>query len=931
MADVVDVAGQAGRFAVKVFQRARYIDMDKCIACGTCAEKCPRKVPDEYNSGLAKRKAAYVKFPQAVPLKYVIDKDHCIYFEKGKCRACEKFCPTNAVNFDEQDRELSLEVGSIVLALGSEHYNPETYDIYGYAASPNVVTAMEFERILSSGGPFEGHLVRPSDHQEPRRIAWIQCVGSRDPHHCGNGYCSSVCCMYAIKEAALAKEHAGPDLDAAIFFMDMRTPGKEFEKYYNRARDEKGVRFIRSRPHKVEPLPDSGNLMVHFTTAEGRVLQEEFDLVVLSIGLQTSPETVALAGRLDIELNSDRFAQTSPFRPVQTSRPGIFVCGAFQAPKDIPVSVMEASAAAAECGELLAAVRGSRVKQVVEPTERDISAEDPRIGVFVCNCGTNIGGVVAVPEVAAYARALPHVAFVEENLFTCSQDTQDKMKEMIREHNLNRIVVAACSPRTHEALFQQTIKEAGLNKYLFEMANIRNQDSWVHQSMPEAATQKAKDLVRMAVAKVGLQQPLAEFQLGVSKSALVVGGGIAGMEAALSLATRGYPATLLEKGSALGGHGLELHAAWDGQPVAPYLNDLIGRVQNHRDIEVLLNAEVQEVQGFVGNFRTTVQAGGKTREVAHGVAIIAVGGRSLEPEEYGRGQSDRIFVNLELDRAITRQDPLVAGARCAAFIQCVGSREPQRPYCSRVCCSHSIENALRLKALNPEMDVFILYRDIRTFGSRENLYRQARAQGVVFIQYSLESKPVVAVTAGGKLQITVQDPVLQHALVLAPDILTLASAVVSHDTDPLAKQFKVPINAEGFFLEAHMKLRPVDFATDGVFVAGLAHYPKPIEECIAQAKAAASRAATVLARDSIMAGGVVALIHKELCCGCQACLQCCPFGAISYLEQESRCEVNQALCKGCGTCAATCPSEAISLLGFSHLQLYTQIDEALSA
>jgi heterodisulfide reductase subunit A len=568
---------------------------------------------------------------------------------------------------------------------------------------------------------------------------------------------------------------------------------------------------------------------------------------------------------------------------------------------------------------------------VVEPTEEDVSAEDPRIGVFVCNCGSNIGGVVAVPEVAAYARTLPQVAYVEENLFTCSQDTQDKMKEVIREHRLNRIVVAACSPRTHEALFQQTIKEAGLNKYLFEMANIRNQDSWVHQANPEAATRKAKDLVRMAVAKVGLQQPLAELQLGVSKSALVVGGGIAGMEAALSLAERGYPATLVEKGPALGGHGRELHAAWDGQPVAPYLDELIAKVQNHGEIEVLVNAEVREVQGFVGNFRTTVQAAGKTREVAHGAAIIAVGGRSLEPREYGRGRSDRIFVNLELDRAITGRDSRVTGAKSAAFIQCVGSREPDRPYCSRVCCSHSIENALRLKALNPGMDVFILYRDIRTFGSRENLYRQAREKGVVFIQFSLEQKPVVTVTDGGGLQITVQDPVLQHPLVIAPDILTLASAVISHDTDALAKQFKVPINAEGFFLEAHMKLRPVDFATDGVFVAGLAHYPKPVEECIAQAKAAASRAATVLARDSIMAGGVVALIHKDLCCGCQACLQCCPFGAIDYLEQESRCEVNQALCKGCGTCAATCPSEAISLLGFSHLQLYTQIDEALSA
>jgi len=931
MADIVDVEGQAGRFDVKVFQRARYIDMDKCIACGTCAEKCPRKVSDEYNSGLAKRKAVYVKFPQAVPLKYVIDKDHCIYFEKGKCRACEKFCPTNAVNFDERDREFTLEVGSIVLAPGSEHYNPAAYDVYGYGDSPNVVTSMEFERILSSSGPFQGHLVRPSDHKEPRKIAWIQCVGSRDPHHCGNGYCSSVCCMYAIKEAAISKEHAGDDLDAAIFFMDMRTPGKEFEKYYNRAKDEKGVRFIRSRPHKVEPIPETGNLVVHFATADGRALAEEFDLVVLSIGLQTSPETLELAQRLGIELTPDRFASTSPFRPVETSRPGVFVCGTFQAPKDIPVSVMEASAAASRCAELLAPARGTRVKEVTEPTERSVSSEEPRIGVFVCNCGTNIGGVVKVPQVAAYARSLPGVAYVEENLFTCSQDTQDKMKEVIEEHRLNRIVVAACSPRTHEGLFQQTIREAGLNKYLFEMANIRNQDSWVHRSDAEAATEKAKDLVRMAVAKVALQQPLEECRLNVTKSALIVGGGIAGMEAALSLAARGYPATVVERGPALGGHGRELHAAWDGRPVAPYLEELVRKVEDHPDIEVLLDSEIQEVQGFVGNFKTAVRTSGDAREVDHGVAIIAVGAKSLEPKEYGRGRSDRVFVNLELDRAIAEKDERVTGARSAAFIQCVGSREPERPYCSRVCCSHSIENALRLKEMNPDMDVFVLYRDIRTFGSRENLYREARAKGVVFIQFSLENKPEVEVREGGKLRVTVQDPVLRHPVAIEPDILTLASAVVSHDTEELAKQFKVPVNAEGFFLEAHMKLRPVDFATDGVFVAGLAHYPKPVEECIAQAKAAASRAATVLSKDTIMAGGVVAVIDKDLCCGCQACVQCCPFTAIDYLEGEARCEVNQALCKGCGTCAATCPSEAISLLGFTHLQLYTQIDEALSA
>jgi heterodisulfide reductase subunit A len=933
LAEVKGVSGDPGHFRVTVFQRARYIDMEKCIGCGTCAEKCPRKVPDEYNAGLGKRKAAYVKFPQAVPLKYVIDKDHCIYFEKGKCRACEKFCPTQAVNFNDKDREFTLEVGSIILAPGFEPFDPRVYDTYNYAKLPNVVTSMEFERILSASGPFEGHLVRPSDHQEPKKIAWLQCVGSRDIHHCDNGYCSSVCCMYAIKQAGIAIEHAGPQLDTAIFFMDMRTPGKDFDKYYERAQKEKGVRFIRSRVHSIEAVPGTDDLVIQYVTEDGRVVEEVFNLVVLSVGLQISKQTLELAERLGVEIGDGRFAATSPFEPVQTSRAGIFVCGVFQSPKDIPLSVMEASAAAAESSALLAPARNTLTRKPPALTEKDVATQEPRVGVFVCHCGVNIAGVIDVAAVADYAETLPSVVYVERNLFTCAQDTQDKMKKIIEEHNLNRIVVAACSPRTHEPLFQETLKQAGLNKYLFEMANIRNMGSWVHMNEPEAATEKAKDMVRMAVAKVALQQPLGEMQLNVTKAGLVVGGGIAGMTAALALADQGYPVTLVERKDVLGGHGRKLYSTWDGQPIAPYLDELINRVIQHPNITVLTNAQIRDVQGFVGNFHTVIDVAGQRKEIDHGVAILAIGAHSFKPTEYGYGQSDRIFLNLDLDKAISERDPRIVNARSAVFIQCVGSREPQRPYCSRVCCSHSIENALRLKKLDPEMDVYVLYRDIRTFGLRENLYKEARARGVLFVRFDLEKKPEVQVASDGSLTVTVVDHVLQRPIVLKPDLLTLASAIVmrTEEADELAKMFKVPLNADGFFLEAHAKLRPVDFATDGVFIAGLAHYPKPTEECIAQAKAAASRAATVLAKDSILAGGVVAVVNKDLCCGCQGCVQCCPFGAITYLEQEAKCEVNQALCKGCGTCAATCPSEAITLLGFSHLQLYTQIDEALTA
>jgi heterodisulfide reductase subunit A len=927
---VTGISGEPGNFKVQVTQPARYIDMSKCIACGVCAQKCPKKVPDSFNQGLAKRKAAYVYYPQSVPLKYAIDAAECLYFKKGgKCKACEKFCPTGAVDFDQTDKSQEISVGAVILAPGFKPYDPSRYGAYHYAAYPNVVTSMEFERILSASGPFQGHLVRPSDHKEPSKIAWLQCVGSRDQNHCDHSYCSGVCCMYAIKEAVIAKEHSKAPLDAAIFFMDMRTHGKDFEKYYWRAEEEQGVRFIRSRVHSIDPVPGSDDLALRYLREDGALVTEVFDLVVLSVGLEVAPDVVELAQTLGLELDASQFTQTSSFAPVATSRPGIYVCGAFQGPKDIPQSVMEASASASAAGELLSAARFSLAKKKPEYPERDISQEAPRTGVFVCHCGINIAGVIDVEAVRDYAATLPTVEYVENNLFTCSQDTQEIIKERIKEHNLNRIVVASCTPKTHEPLFQETIKEAGLNKFLFELANIRDQGSWVHMHEPERATRRAKDQVRMAVAKVSLQQPLKEFELPITKAGLVIGGGAAGMEAALGLAGQGFKVHLLEKKEVLGGHARKLLNAWTGEPVLPYLEGIVQQVNDHPLIDVHLNSEVTAVTGFVGNFVSTIATGGKEIDVQHGAAIIASGGHSYKPQEYLYGQDERVLLSLEMDQALKEKSALVTGAKSAVFIQCVGSRIPERPYCSRVCCTHSVENALHLKEINPDMEVFILYRDLRTYALRENLYKEAREKGVIFVRFDPENGPQVAKLADGRLQVTVPDPILGLPLTLTPDVLSLASAIVVQGQEKLAQMFKVPLNNEGFFLEAHMKLRPVDFATEGVFVAGLAHYPKPIDEAIAQAKAAAARAAVVLSQDSIHAGGVVAQIDPEKCVGCQACVGVCPFGAIDYNAREDVCEVNQALCKGCGTCAANCPSECITLLGFSHKQIYTQIDEAL--
>jgi heterodisulfide reductase subunit A-like polyferredoxin len=845
-----------------------------------------------------------------------------------ECYQCVEACKAKAPAHDQTAKELSLNVGSVILAPGFDPYDPTKFDTYAYSGHPNVVTAMEFERVLSASGPYQGHLQRPSDGVEPKKIAWLQCVGSRNINHCDNGYCSAVCCMYAIKEAVIAKEHSHEPLDTAIFYMDMRTYGKDFEKYYDRAKNEHGVRFIRSRVHTVDPV-EEGKLRIEYATEDGQVREEHFDMVVLSVGLQTGKEAIETAGRLGIELTNYNFSETSSFEPVGTSRPGIFACGSFAGPKDIPQSVMEASAAACASSLDLSESRGTLTKEVVYPVEKDVAGQQPRIGVFVCNCGINIGGVVNVPEVTEYASHLPYVAYVDQNLFTCSQDTQAKIKAAIEEHDLNRVVVASCSPRTHEPLFQETIREAGLNKYLFEMANIRDQDSWVHQQEHDKATAKAKDLVRMAVAKAALVEPLHQVDLDLSKRALVVGGGVAGLNSALNLAQAGYPVHLVEKTDTLGGNANLLLNSWKGEPVEPYVRGLIAKVTGHRNISMHLNSQVVHAKGFVGNFISTIKdEGGKETLVEHGVVVLATGGRESKPAEYLYDQHPGVMTALQLDGAL-KADPELPGAlNAVAFIQCVGSREPERPYCSRLCCTHSVESAIKVKEKNPEAQVYILYRDIRTYGVREDLYKKARELGVLFIRYKVEDKPQVT-AAGDKLTITATDHVLGRPVTFDVDRLVLAAAILPNEVTSLAEVYKTPLNAEGFFLEAHMKLRPVDFASDGLYLAGLAHFPKPLDEAIAQANAAAGRALTILAKEKIRVGGVVAVVDPAKCSVCLTCVRTCPYGVPKIKDGAAFIEV--ASCYGCGACVAECPGKAIRLQHFTDDQILAKEKAAFNA
>ena len=927
--------GNAGDFQVTLVKKPRYIIEDKCTGCTTCVEYCPVEYPDQFNQEISQNKAVHVYFSQAIPLISYID-ESCIYLKEKKCRICEGVCKNNAIDFQQTAEKVEVNVGAIILSSGIEPFDPRVKDEYGYGKMQNVVTSMDYERLLSSTGPYEGEVLRASDKKHPKKIAWIQCVGSRRVTPGDNSYCSGVCCTYTQKQVILTKDH-DTETACTIFHNDIRSFGKDFERYYERAEQLPGVEFVRSYASIVREDPENKNVVVRYATTDDGVKEEAFDMVVLSVGLNPPKDNEGLADKFGIELDSHGFCKADHSNPMETTRSGIFVSGAFQGPTDIPESVFTASGASAQCGEFLDYRRDKLAKERIYPPERDVSQEEPKIGVFVCHCGANIGSVVDVPATVEYAETLPNVVYAQEQLFSCATNSAKEITDLAKEKGLNRVVIAACSPRTLEPLFRDTLREAGLNQYYCEMANIREHCSWVHSKQKEEATEKAQDITRMSVARARYLAPLQEFDLPVNKAALVVGGGIAGMTCALSIANQGHEVHLVEKNKDLGGMARRIHTTLEGMPVQAYLNDVIRAVYNNPLIHVSHEATITEVSGYVGNFITRVETEDRVKEIKHGASIIAIGAEVYEPTEYLYGQDEKVFTHLELGEQIASGEEKVINAGTLVMIQCVGCRNEDRNYCSRVCCTHAIKNALKLKEITPDMDIYILFRDMRTYGFSEDYYREASEKDVKFIRYEPDDKPEVeATTAEGRpvIRVVVTDPILDQKLAIDADVLSLAAAVIpSATTKEIAGHFKVTLSPDDFFKEAHVKLKPVEFAADGVYLCGTAHYPKHIKETINQAYGAAGRVLTLLSKDTVIASGSVCEVNDNDCVSCGACITACTYGAIEFREtpQGRKAWVNPVLCKGDGLCNAKCPTNAIILKHFTDEELFSQIDAAVPA
>ena len=929
-ADVNSLEGKPGNFKVNIWRKSKYVDPDKCTGCDDCAEVCPVEVVNPFDEKLSTRKAIYIEFPQAVPIVYTIDYDNCI-----GCGSCDRVCEPEAISFLEKSEEIEVNVGAVIVATGFEVFEPtEMRKEYGYGKYDNVITALQFERLLSSFGPTEGKVRRPSDGNKPKSIGWIQCVGSRS-EQLGFPYCSRVCCMYATKEASIAKE-ANPDIDITIYYMDIRAYGKDFQQYYDHAKDL-GVKYIRGRPSSVYENPDKSITIRYKDTLTGKIEENSVDMLVLSTAIMPNKDNKRVGAALGIDVDENGFFKQDSLLtdPIQSTRKGIFLAGCIQGPKDIPDSVSMASGAAAKA---IAPIK-NREKHIGKefPPERDVSHEKPRIGVFICHCGKNIANYLDVEKVTEETKKLPNVEFCDHMMFVCSEDSCKKIKETAQEKGLNRVIVAACSPRTHGGLFQDTLMEAGLNKYLFEMANIRNHCSWVHSDDWDAATKKAIDLVRSSVAKARYLESLSEEEFSIYPKALIIGGGVSGMKAALALADMDIKSIIIEKESELGGRLRHLHSMFPSDTMAEdIINPMINEIRKNKKITVMTDSELDELEGYIGNYKGKVKQKGKIKEIEFGTIIVATGFKEINLKgKYEYGKNKNILTQTELETKLKNNN--IEEPKNVVIINCAGAMDKDRPYCCRVGCGVSIKNAKLIAKKYPKSKIYLLYRDMRVFGKEEEEYYAdvLKNYHVTTIRYPGEKKPEVVLDKkdlkNGPMKVKVYDDILKEEMTLPADLVVLtANTEGGSETGKLKNMLKVPVDSAGFFIETHAKIKPLDFSTSGVYMCGAAHYPKNLVDSIAQAEGAASRAAIPIAQEKMKGEGIVSEVIEDKCRGCGTCVEACAYSAIDLIPHSRDstrlvAKVNRALCKGCGSCAAACLNSAIEQKGYDSKQINVMI------
>ena len=922
MTQLVELTGEAGNFIATLVTEPRYIDIEKCTACGECHKHFPDAV--RFTPGLDPRAPTCMRYPQATPYSFSIDMEKIT-----DIKALQKVCRADAINAYDTPKKTRVELASVVLSVGAQLFDPAVLDNFGGGQFDNVMTGLEYERIMSASGPFQGDLVRVSDKKRPKKVAWIQCVGSRGINKADVPYCSGVCCMYALKEAIVTKERFAENIETTIFYMDMRTYGKDYELYFNRAKNDYDIRMVRSRPHSIIEDSKTKNLSITYALEEEALQKtEEFDMVVLSTGFRIPATTLDLANRLGLELNSHHFARTDHFNPVKTSKPGIYACGVIESPKDIPETIVQASAAASMAAVHLPVVIDSSGAPEIFIPERDISGEKSRIGVFVCDCGFEIGGLIKVDKLIEFAKNRKDVVVSQAVGYGCSRDSMEIIEGLIKTHNLNRVVIGGCSPRTHETKFQDLLRRAGLNKYLVEIVNLRDQDTWAHIGQPKESQDKAFKLLHAGISGVRKSRPLIDQTLPMNQNALVLGGGVTGMTAALQLANQDIKVYLVERGPVLGGLAMSIQKTIEGDDVGPFMDKLVEIVLAHKNIQVLTKSIIVDHSGIPGRFKTGIQTGIRMNymQLSHGVTILATGALPNRPDSYGLGTHINITTQLELDAMIEDAPEKIKTMNHVVMIQCVGSREPGNPNCSRICCQTSIKNALRIKAINPDAQIFILYRDIRTYGFYEDYYMEARKKDVKFIRFSLDNKPIVRVE-NDQVSVFVDDIILGRKIQIQTDYLALSTGMIADDetTEDLSMMFHLPRTADHYFLEDHVKLRPVDMSVRGFFIAGTNHSPRTIRESITQALAAAGRAQTLLAKKEIELGAAIAKVDGSKCAACLICVRSCPF-SIPFINEDGYSQIDPAKCHGCGVCAADCPAKAIQLLAYEDDQILAKLD-----